>query len=61
MHPHHHQLLQKPRSGVRIHQAGKPLEGEGADVELEAVRATSALAHLWKRDDFGLKVTGRVL
>lgn len=59
MDPHHYQPLQKPRIGVGPGWQGKALEGEGVDGELQAKRATPAPSHLWKQDDFSLKVTGR--
>lgn len=59
MHPPYHQLLQNPRAGTRTWLARKALEGGGVDGELQTKGVTPALAHLWKQDDFGLKVTGR--
>lgn len=48
---------QELESGTRL--ARKALEGDGVDGELQAERATPAPAHLWKQDDFSLKVTRR--
>lgn len=59
MHPPYHQLLQNTRAGIRTQLARKAQEGDGVDRELQTKGIIPALAHLWKQDDFGLKVTGR--